>query len=30
MRKTSIMNNLNCKMQAYVRVCEENIEKNDC
>ena len=21
------MNNLNCKMQAHVRVCEENIEK---
>ena len=24
MRKTSIMNNLNCKMQAHARVCEEN------
>ena len=26
------MDNLNCKLQAYVRVCEENIEleeKND-
>ena len=28
MRKASIMNNLKCKMQAHVRVCEENnIEK---
>ena len=27
-----MMNNLNCKMQAHARVCEENIEleeKND-
>ena len=30
------MNNLNCKMQAHARVCEENkleeleLEKNDC
>ena len=24
MRETSIMDNLNCKMQAYVRVCKEN------
>ena len=24
MRETSIMNNLNCKMQAHARVCEEN------
>ena len=24
MRETSIMDNLNCKMQAYARVCEEN------
>ena len=23
MRETSIMNNLNCKTQAHVRVCEE-------
>ena len=32
MREISIMNNLNCKMQAHTRVCEENIEeleKND-
>ena len=27
MRKTSIMNNLNSKMQAHAMVCEENIEK---
>ena len=26
-RKTIIMKNLNCKMQAHVRVCKENIEK---
>ena len=24
MRETDIMNNLNCKMQAQARVCEEN------
>ena len=24
MRETSIMNNLNCKIQAHARVCEEN------
>ena len=24
MRETSKMDNLNCKMQAYARVCEEN------
>ena len=24
MRETSIMGNLNCKMQAHARVCEEN------
>ena len=24
MRETSIMDNLNCKMQAHARVCEEN------
>ena len=24
MRETSIVNNLNCKMQAHARVCEEN------
>ena len=35
MRETSIMDNLNCKTQAYARVCEENkeeleLEKNDC
>ena len=24
MRETSTMNNLNCKMQAHARVCEEN------
>ena len=24
MRETSIINNLNCKMQAHARVCEEN------
>ena len=32
MRETGIMNNLNCKMQAHARVCEENKleEKNDC
>ena len=24
MRETSIMDNLNCKMQAYVRVYEQN------
>ena len=24
MKETSIMDNLNCKMQAYARVCEEN------
>ena len=24
------MNNLNCKKQAHVRVCKENIERNDC
>ena len=36
MRETSKMNNLNCKMQAHARVCEENkleleeeLEKND-
>ena len=30
MEKTSIMDNLNCKMQAHARVCEENkLEKND-
>ena len=23
-RETSIMNNLNCKMQVHVRVCKEN------
>ena len=27
MKETSIMGNLNCKMQAHVRVSEENIEK---
>ena len=27
MRETSIMNNMNYKMQAHVRVCKENIEK---
>ena len=27
MRETSIMDNLNCKMQAHARVCEENIEE---
>ena len=26
MRETSIINNLNYKMQAHARVCEENIE----
>ena len=30
MRETIIMNNLNCKMQAHVKMNEENIEKNDC
>ena len=25
MSETSIMDNLNCKMQAHARVCEENI-----
>ena len=30
MRKTSVMNNLNYKMQTHVRVYKENIEKNDC
>ena len=31
MRETSIIDNLNCKMQAHARVCEENKleEKND-
>ena len=31
MKETSIMGNLNCKMQAHVRVCEENKleEKNN-
>ena len=30
MRETSIMNNLNPKIQAHARVCEENkLEKND-
>ena len=29
MREKSIMDNLNCKTQAHVRVCEENIGKND-
>ena len=24
MRETSVMNNLNCKTQAHVRVCKEN------
>ena len=24
MRETSIMDNLNCKIQAHARVCEEN------
>ena len=24
--ETSTMDNLNCKMQAHARVCEENIE----
>ena len=24
MRETSIMDNLNCKMQAHARVCKEN------
>ena len=24
MRETSIMDNLNCKMQTHARVCEEN------
>ena len=24
MRETSIIDNLNCKMQAHARVCEEN------
>ena len=24
MREKSIVNNLNCKMQAHARVCEEN------
>ena len=24
MMETSIMDNLNCKMQAHVRLCEEN------
>ena len=24
MRETSIVNNLDCKMQAHARVCEEN------
>ena len=26
MRETSTMDNLSCKVQAYARVCEENIE----
>ena len=31
MRETSIMDNLNSKMQAYARVCEENtLEKKPC
>ena len=34
MRETSIMDNLNCKMQAHARVCKENkleleLEEND-
>ena len=31
MRETSTMDNLNCKMQAHPRMCEENKlkEKND-
>ena len=30
MRKTSILDNFNCKMKAHGRVCEENkLEKND-
>ena len=33
MRETSIVDSLNCKIQAHARVCEENIEieeNNDC
>ena len=31
MSETSIMNNLNCKMQVHARMCKENKleEKND-
>ena len=32
MRETNIMDNYNCKTQAYEKVCEENeyeLEKND-
>ena len=29
MRETNILNNLNCKMQAHVRVYEENIENRN-
>ena len=29
MRKTSILNKLNCKTQAHVRVCEENSEEEN-
>ena len=32
MRETSLMDNLNCKMQAHARVCEKNkleLEKSD-
>ena len=28
MRETSIMNNLNCKMQVHTGVCEENKLEN--
>ena len=29
MRETSVLNNLNCKMQAHARVCKENDGKAD-
>ena len=30
MRETSIMDNLNCKMQAHSRVCRENKSEEKC
>ena len=29
MRETNILDNLNCKTQAHVRVCKENLIKNN-